>query len=444
MGTFTAYKESLFSENLKEVRYKNTGLAGQTLKITVSITWYVNVTQYTDQVEYSLVMPDGGTLVFNVADILRPFKASDKDMIKNLRTGGQGPLVTIGVGSESWSKQLLIGGVDESVSGNADSQTIVDRQFLTVRPQTDDTVPGLPQRLSAALADDMNGYTFSSKTLMVKIYFRGTDPLTLMHSNHSKRRGSGGRLSIYNYFTADVGYESVKQLAEDAGVTDEIVAYDLWGTLEGTKDGVKKTFSNVPYPQRFVVRRPRKGWSYYMFLNSLYGIDTLIARGQLRTIPEGDTYTFINSDRESEQHNDTKVYYEVNTGYIRSVEYRNLWYEFFRSTLRCVTDLEGNIRNIIVDEYEAEYNEYREITSFTFKFHMADREMPAVPVRLQMDGTPSEDEDDMRMTVQPSLLYVDAQTGSGQVEVQSRSAWQAAVSDTRFNVPASGGSDRII
>ena len=123
----------------------------------------------------------------------------------------------------------------------------------------------------------------------------------------------------------------------------------------------------------------------------------MIARGQLRTIPEGDSYTFINSDRESEQHNDTKVYYEVNTGYIRSVEYRNLWYEFFRSTLRCVTDLEGNIRNIIVDEYEAEYNEYREITSFTFKFHMADREMPAVPVRLQMDGTPSED---MEMAVQ--------------------------------------------
>lgn len=388
MGTFTAYRDSAFSENLRELTYA--GPSGEPVQVSISIVWNRgSAFEKSNEFAYNVVIPSSGEIAFNVADILRPFRANDRNLIRNAGGGGHLTEITVHIAGtdidDTWSQRLYIGGYKESES--EENRSVADRCFLTSRPQTDETVPGLLQFLTVDMSGSIDGYLYMEKTLMARLYFRYHKPLEVQVGPIPKRGPSvsGRPQTVYDFQNVSADYGTVRSLADGAGIGDEIVAYDLWGTLAGEKDGEQKEFVNVPYPQRFIVRRAHRDWSYFMFLNSLSGIDTVIARGQCRTMMEGETASFVNGDEETEISNDARIYREVNTGYIRSREYRELWYEFFRSPLRSVTDLSGTVRNIIVDEYQAEYNGYREPVSFTFKYHMADMEHVEVPARSELE-----------------------------------------------------------
>lgn len=434
MGTFTPYKESIFSENMKRVTFRDTDLAGVTVKVIVSILWESTAVQNVEDIEYDVKIPDSGEISFDVAEMLRPFRAADRRPVADIYFGGQAPVVSITVrdtGQEyAWSKALVIGGVDESV----DAEMVRLHQFFTARPQIDETVPGLPQLLTVSLDGQIDGYSYTEKQLMVRIHFRSHAPIEVLHSTVRKYRGTGQLRATYSHSYTDVSYGTVRALADEEGIEDEIVAYDLWGVLSFEEDdGSETVYSNVPYPQRFIVRRARAGWSYFMFLNGLDGVDTLIARGQARDMVEGETVTSVNRDVEAEVVNDARRYREVNTGYIRSREYRDLWFEFFRSPLRAVADLEGNIRDIVVDEYTAEYNDTGEVISFTFKYHLSERELPVMAVRGEITRPVEEDTvpagERFAISVSPEVFHVPVDGGSVGLSVVSSAKWSAAVSD---------------
>ncbi len=438
MGTFTPYKDSIFSENLKYVIFRDTDLVGVTVKVTVSIVWKTNIVRDMEDIEYDVKVPDSGEISFNVAEMLRPFRTADKRPLADIYDMGQAPEVSITVrdtGEEySWSREMIIGGFDDSVEGGLDAESVRLHQFFTARPQIDETVPGLPQKLTVSMDGQIDGHYYSEKHLMARIYFREHAPLEVVHTVIPRHRGSGAARATYSHSYTDVGYGTVRALADEEGIEDEIVAYDLWGTLAfDGDDGEETVYSNVPYPQRFIVRRARAGWSYFMFLNGLDGIDTLIARGRARDMVEGETDTFVNQDVEAEVANDARRYREVNTGYIRSREYRDLWFEFFRSPLRAVADLDGNVRDIVVDEYTAEYNDTGEVASFTFKYHLTERELTALPVRGEITRPVEEDtvpvDERSALEVSPAVFRVPADGGSVGLSLKSSAAWSAEVED---------------
>ena len=348
MGTFTAYRDSAFSENLRELTY--VGPSGEPVQVSISIVWNRgSAFEKSNEFAYNVVIPSSGEIAFNVADILRPFRANDRNLIRNAGGGGHLTEITVHIAGtdidDTWSQRLYIGGYKES--GPEENRSVADRCFLTSRPQTDETVSGLLQFLTVDMSGSIDGYFYLEKTIMARLYFRYHKPLEVQVGQIPKRGPSvsGRPQTVYDFQNVSADYGKVRSLADEAGIGDEIVAYDLWGTLTGEKDGEQKEFVNVPYPQRFIVRRPHRDWSYFMFLNSLSGIDTVIARGQCRTMMEGETASFVNGD----------------------------------------TDLSGTVRNIIVDEYQAEYNGYREPVSFTFKYHMADMEHVEVPARSELE-----------------------------------------------------------
>ena len=152
MGTFTPYKDSIFSENLKYVIFRDTDLVGVTVKVTVSIVWKTNIVRDMEDIEYDVKVPDSGEISFNVAEMLRPFRTADKRPLADIYDMGQAPEVSITVrdtGEEySWSREMIIGGFDDSVEGGLDAESVRLHQFFTARPQIDETVPGLPQKLT--------------------------------------------------------------------------------------------------------------------------------------------------------------------------------------------------------------------------------------------------------------------------------------------------------
>ena len=69
MGTFTAYRDSAFSENLRELTY--VGPSGEPVQVSISIVWNRgSAFEKSNEFAYNVVIPSSGEIAFNVADIL--------------------------------------------------------------------------------------------------------------------------------------------------------------------------------------------------------------------------------------------------------------------------------------------------------------------------------------------------------------------------------------
>lgn len=257
-----------------------------------------------------------------------------------------------------WPLYVLFGGYDSKKM--PDEYAFLQHNFLTWRPQTDYVVPGIKQQLSFVIcnngADAETTYpSATSRRLCAKIYFRTQQPVV------KELATATDNVTIYRL---DCSYNKIAALVAEE-VDDEVVAYDIYGATDDDT-------SCIPIkPQRFIVRPQSSSFTHFLFQNSLGGFDTITATGELMSIATGEIITARARKIESEVNNGYVKSWEVNTGYIITMQEENLWHEFLRSTNRYILFEDGLYRKIIVEEYTAE-RATMEADSFTFKFHYAE------------------------------------------------------------------------
>lgn len=249
--------------------------------------------------------------------------------------------------------------------------------FLTIKPQIFWTTEKSPSPLLLSMPVIFR----DCLCFLAKIYFSSEPPVILCIWKI---------LSIYvnreveSREYIDCSYSRVKAAAVENGLNDSIIAYDIY-PVRCTVDGsFSESDAPIIPPQRFILRKGQGDWKSFVFANSIGGVDTVISTGRCKTLMSGDVYAFMNDGVEREQRNDAREQVEVNSGYIDSEALRKLWYEFFKSSDRCVAEPDGTLRNIIVDEYKCEYT-VGELSSFTFKYHYAEQQAARLEDRTELD-----------------------------------------------------------
>lgn len=243
-----------------------------------------------------------------------------------------------------------------------DETDFFQHNFLTWRPQVDNVVPGIKQQLSFVICSpDVEGSNFTplstARKIYAKVYFRSLLPKEVKVGSFNEDN------TIYRI---DCSYNTIRGLVDD--VDDEITAYDIFGAEDEMLSSV------IPIKtQRFVVKHQGDFSAHFFFQNSLGGFDTIMATGCLKEIGQGDLFTSFARGVETEVSNDYVRTWEVNTGYISTMQEESLWREFLQSTNRYVLFTDGSYRRIVVEEYKAERTKL-ELGSFTFTYHYAEKE----------------------------------------------------------------------
>ena len=238
----------------------------------------------------------------------------------------------------------------------------LQHNFLTWRPQVDNVVRGIKQQLSFVICPpNIEGSNYApaptTRKIYAKVYFRSLLPKEVEVGSFNEDN------TIYRI---DCSYNTIRGLVDD--VDDEITAYDIFGAEE------KRLSSVIPIKtQRFVVKHQSDFSAHFFFQNSLGGFDTIMATGCLKEIGQGDLFTSFARGVEAEVSNDYVRTWEVNTGYISTLQEESLWREFLQSTNRYVLFTDGSYRRIVVEEYKAERTKL-ELGSFTFTYHYAEKE----------------------------------------------------------------------
>ncbi len=235
-----------------------------------------------------------------------------------------------------------------------DTAELLKTGFLTWQPQQIDTTPGQPQWLALAKSPSHDNLDIVSQLTASngRVYSKVIRP--------SIRSG--------NYIQLAVGF---RDIWADFCAQNRLspIAYDVFGV--GTlKDGSAER--PRPYPQRYILRPARYNDTCFGFANTLGGFDTFITTGKILLQPEGETQTFINRDKEVEQHNDFRSYWSISTGYIDSAGVAAVIQDFLKSRDRWMLD-GGEWKRIIIDEYEVKHSAL-ELNAYTFKYHLAEKE----------------------------------------------------------------------
>lgn len=262
-----------------------------------------------------------------------------------------------------------------------DEADFLMHHFLTWRPQITNTSHGVKEQLTVVNYYDQNQNGIY-RAICAKLYFKTRVPSNIVL----------GILPPGAFlWRIDCSLDTIIEMAAKAGIYDEIVAYDIWGSgsiqYPKTDDTINwdvLTYSNTPYAQRFIVIPPDSNRTYFFFQNTLGGFDTIAATGIVKSSAEGDVLTAINNRTEKEVTNNYVKSWEVNTGYIATDQEENWWHEFFRSTNRYVLLPDGTHRKIIVDEYKAERTS-SQLGSFTFKFHYSTADNGSYFERTELD-----------------------------------------------------------
>lgn len=325
--------------------------------------------------EIKTTLPPYGKYVFDVRKMLSGidfFKVSDfigqepvEMPVINLRITEQN--------SEAFTNYFLLS--SNIQDGDEDK---FKRAWLTVKPQVSWTTENSPLPLIAILddvRDDGKKYCY-----LTRVYFKSEPPRLLCLGKLRPSLYCGEYIRQY----IDCSYSKIKALAEEEGLTDRITAYDIYPVKENDYGEWSQNSSPLILPQRFILRKEQGYWKSFVFANSIGGVDTVVSTGRCKTLMSGDTSALVNDGVEMEVSNDAMEQVEINSGYIDSDSHRKLWYEFLKSTDRCVAQPDGTLRNIIVDEYKCEYT-LGELSSFTFKYHLAEPQYVRPEERTDLD-----------------------------------------------------------
>lgn len=259
-----------------------------------------------------------------------------------------------------WRAEVIPGGYNRSKYKKFTEEAFLRNCFLTWRKEAVTTFKGIKQQLTYA-----NIATLSSpikRDIYVKIYFKVRLPLEYKLTSSSFTRNS--------LYKIDCSLNIIEDLALSHKITDEVVAYDVYGITEYGG----RIYENAPQAQRFVVGRTNMRHTHFFFQNSLGGFDTLTASGATKKSLQGKVSTVLINETEIETNNNTETVFEVNTGYIDNSRDISLWNEFLQSINKYSIHTDGTLHKIVVDEYEAEFEDFSICNcTFTYRLSVKDR-----------------------------------------------------------------------
>ena len=168
-----------------------------------------------------------------------------------------------------------------------------------------------------------------------------------------------GSMAAGNAYTANLQYAVV------AGLLGQMYPsyFEVWAE---TSDGTRLT-----YIQRYLYSEPKSEQEqWFLFENSLGGIDTLRAYGDTDFIGNHEHKIAQSGDTLAEYAVDTKRFYNKNTGHLD--EYERRWLLDFFPSKRKFLHHASAFRSIVVTESDVKYAASDLPSSFTFKYRLSD------------------------------------------------------------------------
>ncbi|MEG2063532.1 MAG: hypothetical protein RRY23_00175 [Alistipes sp.] len=324
---------------------------------------------------------NGSTLLSSVKmtpDVKKKITIYAKQMIRNMVSltkpdscAVELPQLAVQISIPDWGILSTSGYV---IPGNTNNLGIISQQwfsenFLTWQPQIIETTLTQPQWLALIPAP-----SFAQYEILSNLYTR--DGRTFTQSFFNIPSGPN-----FQQFRADFAI-----LWNSYCITHDLdpYCYDVFGygcslstnSLDANQGIIPAKVIdartlNKPYAQRYILRPERYNDVCFGFENTLGGFDTIMLTGKQAYQPEGDISTFKTYTTEKELINDYTSIWEANTGWLETERTANQFQDFLKSTNRYVL-LQGIWRRIIVNEYKIKHSR-GESNSYTFKYHLADR-----------------------------------------------------------------------
>lgn len=265
-----------------------------------------------------------------------------KDITTPYEQPGLAADFTAVIGDKNITFRVLRCGVDR-FSGSA--ETFLKANFLTWQPQVKKVTYYSPEYLTY--------YAVISSYVKVKAYFTDDEGKV---TEEVKQLATLGEKRAY---TIPVQYAVIMALFESRLPS----FYDVW-----VEDG---SGSRLTYVQRYVagnILSEQEQW--ILFENSLGGMDTFRAYGQLDFSAE-HTHNIAEIDDISEEYRvDTERKYQKNTGYLDNRE-RQWLIDFLPSKQKYIYNL-NYLRRIVVTEDNTTYTDKELPSSYTFTYKYAD------------------------------------------------------------------------
>lgn len=243
--------------------------------------------------------------------------------------------------SYSWSAGDFSGSfrcVKGGTGVRVDAATYLSTNFLTWQPQVRFTQYSTPHYLRYVNSID------KTCECIVKAYF--LDNTSDTNSIYS--------MSISSITTMNVGYSRIKE-----SFRKQPTYYDIWIESEGKR---------ISWVQRYVLVDSTSGTpDYFIFENSLGGVDTICFNGERTEIIESESKNAVFEDNTIEYDVDYRHSTKKYTGYFPDNETRIWANEFFSSSCRYHLDELGASHRIYVSKPKIE-NTIGEISGYEFVF----------------------------------------------------------------------------
>lgn len=232
---------------------------------------------------------------------------------------------------------------------------VLSKRFMTLQPDVKETTVDSPEFLSYFYTGD------KTKKLIAKFYLKNntTEILTLY-----SWKGEGVKMITHN-----VSYRQVMKLSNTSS-SEKKPFYDIYVVDENNQQ--------ITSIQRYVFKESTGRENYYLFYNSLGGLDTLITTGDILHKPDV-TFAIARTSSGLIQldHSDDHIAYEQKSGYF-SIDNISYVTDFILSKKdKYIFNPDGNvIAKIVITENDASFNKKESFTSFSFTY----RRMNDIPV----------------------------------------------------------------
>lgn len=236
---------------------------------------------------------------------------------------------------EAFSFYVVPGGI----AGTGTAETFITYNFLTWQSQKKEIHWNVPNWLRYACILD-------GCKLMIKAYHTDKTDTEIVYTELSKHK-----LYTFNMNFATIASKFTKQP----------VYFDVW---------IQQEDLIISYLQRYILTNKRELYlDYFIFENTLGGIDTIPFTGEKKLLPEVEAKQAEFDEETFDYEIDYKNVYEKHTGYFDNKLLQTWVSEFFRSTNRFhfVTDEDSTLKRITIAEAEFKIIPF-EPNSLSFEF----------------------------------------------------------------------------
>ena len=245
--------------------------------------------------------------------------------------------------------------INVNASSQNDVDVVLSKRFLTLQPDVKETTVDSPEFLSYFYTGD------KVRKLIAKFYLKnGTTEIVTLYSWNAKE---------VKALTHNVSYRQILKLSNTPS-SDKKPFYDIYVVDENNQ--------RISVIQRYVFRESTGRENYYLFYNSLGGLDTLITTGDTFQKPDV-SFDIVRTSSGLIQLDSTEdhISYEQKSGYfsIDNIPYVN---DFILSPKdKYIFIPEDNVcHRIVMTDNDSSFNKKESFTSFSFSY----RKMNDVPV----------------------------------------------------------------